>query len=50
MSAEFLKILGKIPSKSVAFVATKDFMHVTKSTSLTKGILDFVFCGILLST
>ena len=43
MSAAFLKILGEIPSKPVAFVASKDFMHVTRSASLIEGILNLVF-------
>ena len=45
-----LKILAEIPSKPVAFVASKDLMHVTRSASLTEGILNLVFCRILLST
>ena len=47
MFPAFFKILGEIPSKPLAFVASKDLMHATKSASLTEGILNLVFCGIL---
>ena len=50
MSAVFFKILGEIPSRPVASVASKDLIHDTRFASLINGILNLIFGGSLLST
>ena len=50
MPAAFFKILGEIPSRPVALVASNDLIQDTRFASLINGISNLIFGGILLST